>query len=366
MRSNCLVLPLVVLLLAAPLFAQDASNSPSPEEAKAFEAITEMMPKTRQGGDNPTDADLKVQREAGVEMAKRARQFLKEYPASKKADDAQALVNMGLGGASVAGDTNAAEELKNRTADFIKDPKIPDQVKLHTFAINYLTQWAIKNGKHTMDSAPDFQKASMEALFAAADALPNKDDIFKMLLLQAKSDRRSSAEDGKAIAQRVLKHPGASAAIKAEAQRLVSGEKAYEIGKPLDISFTAVDGRKVDLKEMKGKVVLIDFWATWCGPCVAEMPSVKKTYEAFHDKGFEIVGISLDDDKDALNNYIKKNAIAWPQYFDGKQWNNEISFRYGIDGVPTEWLVDKQGNLRETSARGHLDASVDALLNEKQ
>ena len=203
----------------------------------------------------------------------------------------------------------------------------------------------------------------MDGLFAAADVLPDKDEIFQMILLQAKSGREGT--DKNALAERVKKHPGASPFILSEAGKILSGEQAYALGKPLDLRFTAVDGAKVDLSQMKGKVVLVDFWATWCGPCVAEVPSVKKVYEAYHAKGFETLGISLDEKKEALLEFIQKQKMPWPQYFDGKQWNNEISFRFGINGVPTMWLVDKKGVLRSTQARGNLEESVKALLVEK-
>jgi hypothetical protein len=191
----------------------------------------------------------------------------------------------------LAGDSDAAGQLKNRAADIIKVPKIPETLKLHTFAVNHIAQWAKTKGKRNLNQGSvESQKAYVEAFFAAADVLSDKEAIFKMLLLQVKSGREFTADEKRSIAQRVSKHSGASASIRAEAQKVVAGEVAYAVGKPVDISFTAVDGSKVDLKEMKGKVVLVDFWASWCGPCVAEVPSLKKAYDAYHAKGFEIVG----------------------------------------------------------------------------
>ena len=136
------------------------------------------------------------------------------------------------------------------------------------------------------------------------------------------------------------------------------------IGKPLAIKFTAVDGRPVDLEKLRGKVVLIDFWATWCGPCVQEVPHVKATYEKLHDKGFEIVGVSFDEKKPALQNFVSAQKIAWPQYFDGKGWDNRFGTRFGIESIPTMWLVDKKGLLRDVDARDGLEAKAVKLLSE--
>jgi thiol-disulfide isomerase/thioredoxin len=132
--------------------------------------------------------------------------------------------------------------------------------------------------------------------------------------------------------------------------------------KPMDLQFTAVDGTAVDLAKLRGKVVLIDFWATWCGPCVEEVPDVVATYQKFHDKGFEVVGISLDKDKAAVLTFTKEHGMVWPQYFDGKGWDNDISKGYGINSIPAMWLVDQKGMLVTMTARDDLAGQVEKLL----
>ena len=140
-------------------------------------------------------------------------------------------------------------------------------------------------------------------------------------------------------------------------------EKIAELKtKPFELTYTAVDGAKVDVARMRGKVVLIDFWATWCGPCVEEMPKVVTAYQKFHDQGFEIVGVSLDQSKDALLAFTKKSGMTWPQYFDGQGFDNAISKSFDIYSIPTMWLIDKKGMLVSTEAGVDLESQVEKLL----
>ncbi len=141
------------------------------------------------------------------------------------------------------------------------------------------------------------------------------------------------------------------------------------IGETIDLKFTAVDGREVDLAKLKGQVVLVDFWATWCGPCIAELPNVKRVYESYKDQGFTIVGISLDrsNAEQKLIDFVAKNNMPWPHHFDGKWWENEFAVKNGVKAIPAAWLFDQDGKLVTKSARGQkLEDEVQRLLSEHQ
>jgi thiol-disulfide isomerase/thioredoxin len=109
------------------------------------------------------------------------------------------------------------------------------------------------------------------------------------------------------------------------------------------LEFTSLSGEQINLANLKGKVVLIDFWATWCGPCRVVMPDLVETYKQYHDRGFEIIGISLDKDKSQLEKYMQEMGITWQQYYDGLVWNNKIASRFGVRGIPHIVLVNKNG-----------------------
>lgn len=119
-----------------------------------------------------------------------------------------------------------------------------------------------------------------------------------------------------------------------------------------DFSATDLDGKLISLQQYRGKVVLLDFWAVWCGPCLTEIPNVKRVYDTYKDQGFDIIGVSLDTDETRLRNYLKKNNISWRQIFSGQKWNSPLAQKYRIRSIPAPWLIDRDGTLISREARG--------------
>ena len=130
--------------------------------------------------------------------------------------------------------------------------------------------------------------------------------------------------------------------------------KKSAIGQPM-IDFTQgdVDGKPVRLSDFKGKYVLLDFWASWCGPCRAENPNVLKAYNKFKDKNFTVVGVSLDDKADKWKEAIKQDGMPWMQVSDLKGFRNEVAQQYGIQAIPFSFLIDPQGIIIAKELRGN-------------
>jgi len=129
--------------------------------------------------------------------------------------------------------------------------------------------------------------------------------------------------------------PSAKAA--APRSRISAGQKAFPF------RATTVDGKTVNFPaDYKGKVVLMDFWATWCGPCRAELPKVVNAYNQYHDKGFEVLSVSLDRPKKGpeLLQFVKDYGMTWPQIYDGGYWQTPVATLYGVQSIPCPVLVD--------------------------
>jgi thiol-disulfide isomerase/thioredoxin len=136
------------------------------------------------------------------------------------------------------------------------------------------------------------------------------------------------------------------------------------VGNKMKVEGTILGGEALDWSKYAGKVVLVDFWASWCPPCVREMPNVKKVYEAYHDRGFEIVGISLDRSRAQLEEFLKANTIPWTIVYDDKAPSPTADY-YGIMAIPTMILVGKDGKVLSTTARGpELREQLEKLLGQ--
>ena len=117
-----------------------------------------------------------------------------------------------------------------------------------------------------------------------------------------------------------------------------------------NFSATAIDGNPISLNDYRGKVVLLDFWTTTCGPCIGEMPNVKKVYDAYKDMGFDVIGVNLDADKADLHEFLKACDLPWRQVFGGQE--SPLKKMYRVRGIPSPWLMDKAGKVISYQARG--------------
>ena len=133
-------------------------------------------------------------------------------------------------------------------------------------------------------------------------------------------------------------------------------------GKPYPFALTDVHGNRVDGKQLLGKVVILDFWATWCGPCVAELPKIQKLYERYHDEGLQIVGISLDDNPQVVTKFLAEHRVPWPVAVPSKREQEALTAVTGVSAIPEYFVLDREGNLSSQSARGQLEKIIPELL----
>lgn len=368
------------LLLGPALAADDAKPAPAaepvaaknllPDDAEAawkalLEATKPPLPPAEWNQKKPSEEEFAAFRKKMGEFAglaaDKAKEFVTRFPESKELDTAKSLRVEMLKAAIQLGEETRIAELKELggTAPATADagaaavPAAPDEFT--------------RRMQEGVAKARKLESKGMEAVLLDFEATvreimkdyPERPEVFGSLLEIAEL---LGGEKAKQIATEVAEAEKAPKQLRDHALGLK--KKFDRLGNPVDIKFTAVDGRAVDLAGLKGKVVLVDFWATWCGPCVQELPNVLAAYEKLNPKGFEIVGISFDQDKEALEKFVKRRAMPWVQYFDGLGWGNKFGQEFGITGIPAMWLFDKQGKLRDLNARADLVSKVEKLLAE--
>jgi thiol-disulfide isomerase/thioredoxin len=197
-------------------------------------------------------------------------------------------------------------------------------------------------------------------------ALDPRDARGAELLATLMSRYAASPDTKQALAKRLASEYPASSGSE---PRSGAEPQSAAVGKPFVLQFVdAISGAPVSTERLKGKVLVVDFWATWCGPCVAEMPRMKQLYAEFRNKRVQFIGVSLDQSGagyDKLVAFVEENGIAWPQYYHGNGWNSEFSKSWGIRAIPAVFVVDQEGKVYSDKARGKLETILPELLNRR-
>ncbi|MCC6284322.1 MAG: TlpA family protein disulfide reductase [Phycisphaerales bacterium] len=340
------------LLLASAIFAAPSlALRPPAEILSELDAVQMPQFDASKRGDQAYLAEFqKARQEANDRVMELAKEFLTEAPDHEEAGKIggrrwQTMMQSGQGQAMI-----------EETKDFAAREDALGVEAAYWHALGFV------QGRET----PVADKMGpVEAFLAKA---PTDERGASLLVQTADYSREIDQETKLSLYRRSL-----AAFPNARANKYVVGQirRIDELNKPFELEFQeATSGETVSFADLKGKIVVVDFWATWCGPCVGEMPHMKELYAEWKDKGVEFVGISLDQAEekgglDKLKKFVKDNEIPWPQYYQGNYWDSEFSVSWGVNSIPCIFVVDHEGNLYSTNARGKLEELIPELMTKR-
>jgi len=349
---------------AAPPESPTAAGAEPETDAALYARIVELRNWSPTPGASQKDSREQLM-QSQLQVIGLVDQLLRDYPDSAHREDAQlaklqVLAQLArIGTVPAAGLRAAAESiLSERPSERLA----ADAEYRLIEAFNFETRGDTANKKDNSEAVQQRHAAYLEKY-------PNSPHAAAILLGMVRSAARAGdVERAKEMLSDVsARFPNAADLndARTEVDRAVAVAKREEaIGKPFSLSFTDMNGNSIDTAALKGKVVLVPFWASWCGYCRKAIPTVQSLYEKYHDQGLEIVGVSLDGDRKKLEDYMASESIEWPQYFDGKKWQNDLAQKWGVSSVPAIFLVDKQGNLRSLNCKATMEQDVPKLLAE--
>lgn len=375
-RSANYLLGLGILCLTLNLRGGEATPSTADEKWKellsAQEKFHELKPPSLE--QKEFDRFLKEYAEKAGKLADRLRDFQTQYPnstnTSKAWDDWMNLLDIAANNSSAR-----RAELEKAEQQCLSDPKLSRRQRstIRYRQIGRLDDVAererlVRKVKDEAEEPTDFFCQQMLDIAGFAEYPHSREIVDEVLKL---TETAPTIEEYRATGHTSTNEWLLKAWLATEKSiRDLGHGRALElkkqldrIGQPLQLQFTALDGTNIDLERYRGKVVLLDFWATWCPPCVGGLPGVKSVWQKLHKEGFEVIGMSYDEEREKLEKFLQKNELPWPQFFDSAGKDAPLIKSLGQPGPPAYWLIDRRGLLSDINAHDDLEKKVKKLLD---